>query len=180
MRAVEIPKDNLEKVSEALISWVCQAQKHPSHHTNPRYMTSNIITHTVQSLALAYFGEKRFRKRWGSWRMQYTRWNEQERTGAQYVCIGVGQPKQIKKRLWWRITAQYGLAGQGTGCQQGESTQLYTHADEPLPLPSWRSRLPHCEGRRGCPTAMEPSSSWLMCPWSFVKADYLLLQTNCT
>lgn len=67
-----------------------------------------------------------------------------------------------------------------TGCQQGERTQLYTHANEPLPLSSWCFRLSRCEGRRGCPTAMEPSSSRLMCPWSFVKAGYLLLQSNCS
>lgn len=27
---------------------------------------------------------------------------------------------------------------------------------------------------------MEPSSNRLMCPWSFVKAGYLLLQSNCS
>lgn len=50
------------------------------------------------------------------------------------------QSKQIK-RGHCRDTAQYGLAGQGTGCQQGERTQIYTHTDEPLPLP-WILRLP--------------------------------------
>lgn len=59
MRAAEIPKDNLEKVSEALISWVCRAQEHPSHHANSRYMTTSIRTHTVQKPGTCAFGEKK-------------------------------------------------------------------------------------------------------------------------
>lgn len=71
------------------------------------------------------------------------------------------------------------LLGRGLAVSR-ERTQLYTNANEPLALSSRCFRLPHCERRRGCPTAMEPSSSTLMCPWSFVKAGYLLLQNNCS
>lgn len=47
------------------------------------------------------------------------------------------------------------------------------------PLSSWYVHPPY-RRRRGCPTAVEQSSGTLMCPWSFVNAGYLLLQSHCS
>lgn len=72
------------------------------------------------------------------------------------------------------------LLGMGPAVSGERGHSFIPNASEPLPLSSWCFRLPHSEGRGGSPTAMEPSSSRLMCPWSFVKAGYLLLQSNCS
>lgn len=97
---------------------------------------------------------------------------------TQYVCCGVRRWKQIKPRPRWRTQLNMDLLGRGTGLSAGrEDTALHpcrwAITSPLLMLPPASAR-----GRRGRLAATEPSSSTLMCPWSFVKAGYLLLQSN--